>query len=330
MASDISPLPETAVELNYDSRSLLVLRIGVCACFAGWAWQHLRWSAPYGSVLWDPDYFGWLADWLEVPWESYVADYVTDGRIGMATRFLGVLYLGISLNALFTKRDSVLSQIPLVLGSGLLATLAFCKYVHDGHASATFVEHGGQILSPILLTVALRRGTHDRWTIATAVVAFWTTFAGHGYYALGLAPTPGHFYGMVHAILGLGESASESLLRMAGVLDFAVCLGILLPLTRRPCLVYATLWGTLTALARPVAGMAFESNWWGADQFLHEAILRIPHAAVPLFLFLVSKDRKDVPATPDPLLLSSPAPSKKRNGAAISVGSRQLVTWHAN
>ena len=42
-----------------------------------------------------------------------------------------------------------------------------------------------------------------------------------------------------------------------------------------------------TALARPVAGMSLSLNYWGADQFLHEAVLRAPHFLIPLYLFFL-------------------------------------------
>ena len=47
---------------------------------------------------------------------------------------------------------------------------------------------------------------------------------------------------------------------------------------------YACFWGLVTALARPVAGMSSELNFWGADQFVHEALLRAPHFLIPLYL----------------------------------------------
>jgi len=269
-----------------------ILRIGACACFAGWAWQHLRWSVPYGTLLWHPDYFGWLARALDVSWETYVADVVTDDRILLGVRMVGVIYLALAILALTATRDSLLQLACLCFGSLALAAVALSKFVDASHAMATLVEHGGQVLTPTVLVLALRRGVADRWTIAVALVAFWTTFAGHGVYALGLAPTPGRFYGLVHAILGAGPELCETLLRTAGILDFLVCLGVLVPVLRAGCLAYATLWGLLTALARPVAGMSVQSAWFGADQFLHEAILRAPHACVPLFLLLVFTARQ--------------------------------------
>lgn len=291
----MSEEPQSSVEPLVSEarcRLTLVLRIGACACFAGWAWQHLRWSAPYDVVLWNPDLFGWLADALDVSWETYVAEVVTDGRIMTAVRAVGIVYLSMAVMAVTAKRESRVQLSLLGLGCGLLALTDFCKYVGAGYAIATFVEQGGQVLSPIVLILALRRGARDKWTVRVALAAFCATFVGHGVYASGLAPTPGHFYGMVSAILGLGEQASDVFLKIVGVLDFVVCVGVLVPVMRRVSLAYAAVWGLLTALARPVAGMSLSAPWWGVDQFLHEAVFRMPHACLPLFLLLVFKTRQ--------------------------------------
>lgn len=283
---------------DVESRCWLTwtLRIGACACFAGWAWQHLRWSVPYDAVLWNPDYSDWLARALGVSWETYVAEVITDRRILFGERLIGLFYLAFAVLSMTAKRNSHVQLVCLGVGSTLLALASYCKYVNAGHALATFVEYGGQILTPTVLILALQRGVRDRWTIGVAVVAFCTTFVGHGIYAVGLAPTPGHFYGMVNSILGLGENATDWFLKIVGVLDFAVCVGILVPVLRQACFTYAAVWGLLTALARPVAGMSLASPWWGSDQFVHEAVLRTPHAALPLFLFLVFS-RKPVVCT---------------------------------
>lgn len=292
MVSDTSQDSPNNPHRSPTDRMIWILRIGVCACFGGWAWQHLRWSAPYDAMLWHPDYFGWLADRIGVTWDEYIAQVMTDRRIRLGVRMTGVVYLVLACFAFTAKRRSVFQQTCLAIGSLLLAILAYCKYVDAGYAMPTLVEHGGQVLIPVVLILALRLGQRHRATLAVAMFAFWTTFAGHGIYAAGIAPTPGRFYGLVHATLGLGPESSDLLLKTAGILDFVVCFGAIVPPLRRFCFAYATVWGLLTALARPVAGMSLEADWWGADQFLHEAILRAPHACLPLFLYFAFRSKQ--------------------------------------
>ena len=114
------------------------------------------------------------------------------------------------------------------------------------------------------------------------------TFVGHGLYALGYHwPTPANFYGMTSVIFQVEHDTARTFLRVAGILDFLVCIGIFIPLLRRSCALYAAAWGFLTALARPVAGMSMSLNYWGADQFLHEVGRRAPHFRIPLYFFFL-------------------------------------------
>jgi hypothetical protein len=92
---------------------------------------------------------------------------------------------------------------------------------------------------------------------------------------------------MTCVILHIEYETAKTLLRIAGVLDFLVCIGIFIVPLRRASALYATIWGFLTALARPVAGMSWSLNYWGGDQYLHEAVLRAPHFLIPLYLFLI-------------------------------------------
>ena len=92
---------------------------------------------------------------------------------------------------------------------------------------------------------------------------------------------------MITVILDVDHETTKMILRVAGVLDVLVCIGICIPAVRRPAALYAFFWGLLTSLARPMAGMDSSLHYWGADQFIHEAVLRAPHFLIPLYLFLV-------------------------------------------
>jgi hypothetical protein len=107
---------------------------------------------------------------------------------------------------------------------------------------------------------------------------------------------------MTAVILRVDYQAAKAFLHAAGVLDFLVCIGILVPVLRRQSALYAAIWGLLTSVARPAAGMSVHLRYWGADQFLQEAVLRAPHFLVPLFLFFLWHERRQAG---DPV--SSPA-----------------------
>ncbi|WP_417731642.1 hypothetical protein [Rosistilla oblonga] len=264
----------------------LCLRLGAFLCFAGWTWIHYYWEGPYGVLLWHDATFE-FASRLGLTWEEFVGDGINDGFVQQWIAKLWWLYLACTLLTLTVRQRSWLQMIGLVLGSGLLVVLSYAAYVASQNQLPMFIEHGGQMLSPILLVMALALGARHRVTVITAIVAVILTFAGHGSYALGLWPTPGNFYAMTTLILGVEYPTAQTMLRIAGVLDFVVCIGICIPYLRRPAALYASIWGFLTAIARPVAGMSWGLNYWGADQYLHEAVLRAPHCLIPLYLFLL-------------------------------------------
>lgn len=75
-------------------------------------------------------------------------------------------------------------------------------------------------------------------------------FLGHGIFAWQLKP---RFLEMLGAMTGITGDLAATLMRAIGVSDMLVALfAILKPI--RAILIFAAVWGFLTALARPVAG----------------------------------------------------------------------------
>lgn len=273
-------------ESKHDNLPIACLRLGAFLCFAGWTWEHYYWEGPYGVILWHDSTFE-LATRFGVTWEEFVGSGADDGLVQIWISRMWWLYLACTVLTLTVRKKSWIQMSGLVAGSGLLVVLSYTEYVAAQCQLPMFIEHGGQMLMPILLVMALAIGGRRRITVIIAVLALIMTFAGHGSYAIGLWPTPGSFYAMMSLVLGVEYPTAQALLRTVGVIDFLVCIGICIPCTRRASALYATVWGFLTAIARPIAGMSWELNYWGADQFLHEAVLRAPHFLIPLYLFLI-------------------------------------------
>ncbi len=285
---------------NLDTLLVLFVRIGTFLCFAGWTWQHFYWEGPYGILLWQESTYA-LAERFGIDWDAFVGSGADDGLVQKWIAWMAWPFLVCTILTLTVRRGSWIQMAGLVMGSGLLAVVAYAEFVEAQRQLPMLIEYGGQVLSPILLVLALALGIRHRATIITAMVAVVLIFAGHGFYALGVWPTPSTFYGMTSVILGVEHEAAKTILRVAGVLDFVVCIGILVPAARRSCALYAAVWGFLTAIARPVAGMSADLNYWGADQFLHEAVLRAPHFLIPLYLFFVwRRPAEDKPLAPAP------------------------------
>jgi hypothetical protein len=301
---------DVLVKPDRDNLLLLLLRFAALLCFAGWTWQHYYWEGPYGVLLWQESTYALV----DADWDAFVGSGSNDGWVQRCIAAMFWPYLACTVLSLTATPRARLQQAALLLGAGGLATVAFANYVQDLRQLPTLVEHGGQVLSPVLLVLALTIGVRHQVTVAVAMLAFVAVFAGHGVYALGLWPTPPNFHGMTTVILGTSHEATTTILRVAGVLDVAACVGLLVPALRRPCALYAAFWGLLTALARPVAGMSTALHHWGADQFVHEAVLRAPHALIPLFLFCHWRPARSHDATtPAPAPRPKPAPLVSTN-----------------
>ncbi|MEM9368181.1 MAG: hypothetical protein AAGD07_19470 [Planctomycetota bacterium] len=272
--------------LSTDAHLILCLRFGAFCCFAGWTWAHWYWEGPYGALLWSDGTYS-LAESLGLSWDQFVGTGADDGFVQKWVSRLFWPYAACMVLSLSARPKAWWHLAGLVVGSGLLAVLSYAKYVAAQYQPPMFLEHGGQMLMPIVLVLALQFGPRHRSTILTACLAFVATFAGHGSYAVDWWPTPPNFYAMTSVILGVDYETAKSLLLVAGMMDFVVCIGILVPFLRRSAALYGAVWGLLTALARPVAGMSWGLIYWGADQFVHETVLRAPHFVLPLFLFLV-------------------------------------------
>ncbi|TWT50892.1 hypothetical protein Pla22_36350 [Rubripirellula amarantea] len=266
--------------------AIVCLRIGAFLCFAGWTWVHWYWESPLGVLLWQDSTLE-LAERFGLTWDDFVGTGADDGVIQQCMGNLWWAFLACCVMTITVRKRSWVQMIGLLLGSGLLGLLAYAAYVRSQYQLPMFIEHGGQMLSPILLVIAIALGASHRVTVLTAIAATVMTFAGHGCYAFGFWPTPGNFYAMTTLILEVDYSTSQTILRTAGILDFLVCIGICVPKVRRPFALYAAAWGFLTAIARPAAGMSWELNYWGSDQYVHEAVLRAPHFLIPLFLFFI-------------------------------------------
>ncbi len=285
-------------EAKIDRVLIFVIRLGAFLCFAGWTWVHFYWEGPYGILLWQDATYE-FASRLGISWDEFVGSGSDDGFVQKWLARIGWLYLVCTVLTLTVVKRSWLQMTGLLAGSGLLVVLSYAKYIAALRQPPMFVEHGGQMLMPVLLVLALALGVRHRATLVTAMVALITTFAGHGSYALDLWPTPATFYAMTCVGLDVEYETARTLLRIFGALDLLVCVGIFIPPVRRACALYAIGWGFLTAIARPVAGMSWSLNYWGADQFLHEAVLRAPHFLIPLYLFLLWRKPQSVSNSTD-------------------------------
>ena len=268
------------------------LRLATFALFAGRAWQHLFWDAPFRTLLWDQDFLENLVLFLRGgTWQEYVTSAATDHFIEYTIIVFGVFYALMALLTLFLRGKHLAKFTWLYfMASVALVFLAFLyskeKFFHIGQ----FFEYAIQFSLPLLFCYSLTRRIQPSKLLLYLKITIAFTFSAHGLYAIGYYPQPGVFVDMLINSLHFSESTAHSFLMVAGVLDFVIAVAIFLPRVAEYFLFYAAIWVGLTALARTWANFYLDFPLDSLHQNLYETVYRLPHMLVPLAaLFIVLK-----------------------------------------
>ena len=280
--------------------ALILIQAATVAVFAGRAWQHLFWDAPFRTLLWDE---GWMKGIVKgvfgMQWQNYITSMEVDSAIQSAIKGTGVFYLFCALLALFIRKLPKWLGKVLLLGALSLLILAalYCK--EKFFSLGQFFEYALQVSSPVFLYQMVYRKVDRERLVFYMKVATALTFICHGLYAINFYPRPGLFVEMFINTLGTKEETAHTLLAAAGILDFVASAALFLPLRyARPAALYMALWGLATALARITsffdASYALESM----NQWMHETVFRFPHFLIPLAMWylmgILSKRKEEV------------------------------------
>ena len=115
----------------------------------------------------------------------------------------------------------------------------------------------------------MNKEKHIEWTLR---IALFGEFLGHGIFAIQLKQ---RFLEMLAAMTGITGDLAATLMKTIGSIDVTVAfLALIKPF--RIILIYAAVWGFLTALARPIAG---DPIW--------DFVERWANVGVPLALLLL-------------------------------------------
>jgi hypothetical protein len=276
----------------------ILIRICAFSVFIGRAWQHLFWDAPYRALAWNEAWLKGLVESLtHMTWQEYVTSPAVDNAINLTVRLTGGFYLIAAILCLFASGRRKLPGIIWLTGSVLLIILAFLYMKERFFQVGQFLEYALQVGSPVLLYIWVygAGGTQK----ADLKSAFWKklilfskilialTFICHGLYAMGYYPRPGFFVDMTINIFGMSEASAHRFLWWAGLLDMIISVGIFVPPVARVCLLYAVIWGLLTAFARIVSNFYADFPWQSLHQYTFETIYRLPHGLIPLFVLFV-------------------------------------------
>lgn len=271
-----------------DRRKLFIQGFQLCCffVFAGRAWQHIVWDAPFRTLLWDEALLSGVIPIITgMTWHEYATSPVIDGAISNLQLFIGMVYAGLAVFSLVAhKRSMQQFRGLLVVGSGLLIFLSFLYFKEKFYQVGQLMEYSIQFGSPLFLYYALRSSVSEERLVFVMKVAIAVTFTCHGLYALGYYPQPGHFVGMTIRILGVDETTARFLLKCFGWADVLLSILIFVPKTAKWALLYAAAWGLATAIARVWANIHLDFLIPSLNQWTFQTVMRLPHGLIPLLL----------------------------------------------
>jgi hypothetical protein len=265
-----------------------LLRWACFAVFAARAWQHLWFDAPFRALLWDERLMTPIIEtFFRMDWVTY--SRVSDVYIQGIIQAFGVLYAICAVAVWRCRADRFWNSVVVGVGACALLFLSYLYYRDTNGRIYELIEYAIQWMAPLALLSAIHRPQSGQTLVWILKVAIVGTFLGHGRYAMSVyGYPPVSFVNMTMRVLGLGEENALRFLWWAGFLDLLLCVAIFLP--RRIALAglaYAAFWGSLTAMARPVAYFSTAPDWSWKIFWLNEAFLRTSNALIPAALFLL-------------------------------------------
>jgi hypothetical protein len=276
------------VKENAPGKILLLLQIATVCVFAGRAYQHLFWDAPFREFLWDPFWMqGFIEKFSGMTWREYVTNPAGDIWIQRFVFAEGIFYTLCALSAVFIRRLPGKVRWLLWVGAANLIMLALIYQKDHFYQVGQFFEYTLQFSSPIFLLILLKKKHVSRTLIFWMKVAVALTFTCHGLYAIGYYPRPGSFYVMTYNNFGFDKEGMKYFLNTAGTIDLLLAAGIFLPWRGvKWLLAYAAVWGLATTLARIFGNFYWDFPLESLHQWAFQAVFRMPHFLVPFALFL--------------------------------------------
>lgn len=282
---------------NQDYKSVYrLLQFSAFSVFLGRAWQHFYWDAPFRTLLWDEKIMSPIITSLSsMSWETYITSMEVNDQITFLIKAFGLFYFCCAILTLFINKLPSFVKYILILGSIPLILLALLYCKERFFSIGQFFEYTLQFGSPLFLYYFLKNLKNQDLSpsfLLTLKIAIALTFTCHGLYALGYYPIPANFLEMTMNILGVNEDIALPFLKIAGILDFIIAIGIFLPWKwAKYFLMYAIFWGLATTIARVWANFHWEFIGDVLFQWLHESIMRMPHFLIPLAVFVSLKKK---------------------------------------
>lgn len=263
------------------------LKFSAFTVLLGRAYHYFFFDIPLSAFFWNQGLLeGFVNSWLNMSWDEYAKSSISEAVLIYPRYIVAFLYLITAVFTIYKKDKKQKADILLLLSSLGLITLAMLYFIDLFSVQGQFIEYSLQFSAPLFLYLFSRNILRKGVLKNALKLAVSLTFIGHGLYAFGFYPVPVKFMEMTMTMLPFDESTATLFLRTAGFLDFLVAIGIYWNKTEKPLLLYATIWGLFTAMARVMVYFDPHFALESLHQYWWQTFFRMPHMLVPLLLYL--------------------------------------------
>jgi hypothetical protein len=276
--------------------SIRFVQILCATLFLGRGWQALYWSIPVDELLENELLIGWLPRLMGQSWDQYMR-YSTE-LVNQVSNTLGLFWLSMAVYVLFLFKLPKRLYKLLLWASVSFVLLAVLYWLQHFLIVAQMLEYSIQIITPWLL-YQLAKGKSHMQVQTPVKIAVAITFTAHGFYAMGIYPSPGEWLQWIMNVTGSTENYAVNMLFAAGLLDVVAAIALFWRRSQKWALVYMSVWGLSTALARTIAYSLYytdmplltllQAQW-------HETMMRIVNGGLPLYLLLFLAMAKPQPS----------------------------------
>ena len=269
----------------------------------GRAWQHLFWDAPFRTLLWNEELLKFFVEkFTTLSWHQYVTSEKVDQGIQNLIKIFGSFYLfGAFISYFAVKKKIWALNYIFVTGLGLVF-LGLLSWAEKFFYFGMLFEHSIQMATPFIFYLFFLKDPWitprtDQKMLLILKVSIALTFIGHGLFAIGFYPVPGHFIDMLINVFGCSEKSAKTFLMIMGTIDIISSIGLFIRPIRIFSLWFMIGWGAITAMARITAHLDFQLLAFTGNQWVYEMMVRLPHALIPLFLLFKLREENTKAST---------------------------------
>lgn len=283
--------------MNYK-KIIKLLLIATLLIFIGRGMQMIIWNAPFRTFFWNETLLKPIVEKVfDTSWNNYATNTKVDDTIQLFIKLNGVVLLIASIASLllYNTKKRIYSYI-IYTGVLVLFFLAILEFQEKFMQFPQLFEASLQVTTPIFFSLYILDKITNKKLLFYLKIMIAITFTSHGLYALGLYATPGNFVDMFIVILNVTETVATILLKTVGIIDILIAILLFIPNKKivKYSLLYAFIWGILTALARLFFNMQI-NDFEVAETLknIYSTLFRMCHGLIPLACIYIIKTIKE-------------------------------------